>query len=104
VHNTYANKWAIRDGNWLLIQGQDGYHSRRQPDWETRHNYPKDDDQAVELYDLKEDIGQRSNVAADHLELVSRLSALLHTTRERGFSAPRLINQNSLPPNDDHID
>lgn len=90
VHNSFEGRFAIRDGNWLLIVGPDGYHSRKNPAWEQRHNYPPDDDQPVELYNLKDDIGQKHNVAADHPEKVAELQALLKTIREQGHSAPRL--------------
>jgi hypothetical protein len=42
----------------------------------------------VELYNLKDDIGQRHNLAAGHPEKVTELQALLKKIRDQGQSAP----------------
>ena len=57
------------------------------PHWEKKHGYPTDDQQTVELYHLKSNIGQGHNVAAEHPELVAQLQGLLKYLREGGFSA-----------------
>lgn len=93
VHNTYKNGYALRQDDWLLIAAKDGYVSRRDATWEAKHDYPTDDDQSVELYDLAADIGQRHNLAANHPEKVAQLKSLLQTTRTRGYSAPRLVSK-----------
>jgi arylsulfatase A len=90
VHNTKANQYAIRDGDWLLINTKSGYVSRRDKAWEAKHNVPADDDQPVELYNLVDDIGQRNNLAAEHPSRVAQMQALLKQIREQGYSAPRL--------------
>ena len=90
VHNTFENQYGIRDGDWLLIDAKDGYRSGRNKEWEARHNYPADDDQAVELFNLKEDIGQRHNLAAEHPDKVAELQTLLKKIQDQGHSAPRL--------------
>lgn len=90
VHNTKANQYAIRDGDWLLINTKNGYVSRRDKAWEAKHNVPADDDQPVELYNLVDDIGQRNNLAAEHPQRVAQMQALLKQIREQGYSAPRL--------------
>lgn len=88
IHNTYKNKYAIRHGDWLLIDATNGYSQSSNLDWEKKHNYPKDDNYEVELYNLANDIGQRHNVAANHPERVRELQAMLKEIREVGFSAP----------------
>jgi|TARA_B110000908_G_scaffold79166_1_gene94876 arylsulfatase A len=90
VHNTSANRYAIRHNDWVLVASKDGYMSGRNAAWEKKHGYEPDDKQAVELYNLKEDIGQKHNLAAKHPEKVKELSALLKRIREQGYSAPRL--------------
>lgn len=90
VHNTFEDRWAIREGDWVLIDGKNGYHSRLDKKWEERHGYPADDDGPVELYHLSKDIGQRENVAEDHPGKVKEMLALLARIREQGHSAPRL--------------
>ncbi len=90
IHNTRKDHYAIRHGNWVLIDGKTGYLSGKRLGWEERHKYPKDDNQPVELYDLEKDIGQRKNLASEHPEKVKELKALLIKIRKQGYSAPRL--------------
>lgn len=90
VHNTYDGQYGIRNGDWVLIDAKDGYRSGRNKAWEAERGYSKDDDQPFELYNLKDDLAQKNNVAAQHPEKVTQLQALLKKIREQGFSAPRL--------------
>lgn len=90
VHNTSENRYAIRQGEWLLVDSKDGYVSKRNPAWEARHGYPADDDGPVELYHLKTDLAQKQNLAAANPEKVAELQTLLKQIREQGRSAPRL--------------
>jgi arylsulfatase A len=93
VHNTSEDRYAIRHGDWLLVDSKDGYVSRRNPQWEARHGYPADDDGPVELYNLKTDLAQKHNLAADHPQKVTELQNLLQQIRQQGHSAPRLQNK-----------
>ncbi len=90
VHNTHEGQYAIRHGDWLLIDAKDGYVSGRNLAWEKRHDYPADNDLPVELYNLKADLGQRHNLADQEPHKVTELQSLLAQIREQGFSAPRL--------------
>lgn len=90
IHNTSAGRYAIRDGDWLLVDSKDGYVSRRDAAWEARHGYPPDDDGPTELYNLRTDLPQKQNLAAAHPEKVVELQTLLKRIREQGHSAPRL--------------
>jgi arylsulfatase A len=90
IHNTSAGRYAIRHGDWLLVDSKDGYVSRRDAAWEARHGYPPDDDGPVELYNLKTDLPQKHNIAAAHPEKVAELQTLLKQIRQQGHSAPRL--------------
>jgi arylsulfatase A len=91
VHNTRAEAWAIRVGEWNLIAGKSGYHSGRVKAWEEKRNYPVDDDDPVELYNYAKDISQRNNLAKKFPKKVAELHKELQVARERGFTAPRLI-------------
>jgi len=93
VHNTKKGQYAIRHGDWLLVDAPNGYVSGRNKAWEAKHGYPADDDQPAELYDLANDPGQRENVAGEHPEKVTELRELLARIRAQGHSAPRLANQ-----------
>ncbi|OUW17296.1 MAG: arylsulfatase [Opitutales bacterium TMED158] len=90
IHNTRENQYAIRDGDWVLVDTENGYMSGRNETWESKRAYAADDDQAVELYHLAQDIGQRRNVAAANPERVAFMQALLRRIREQGYSAPRI--------------
>jgi arylsulfatase A len=91
VHNTAAKYYAIRDGDWLLVDAKSGYESHKpSPAWNKKHQMGPDDNQMVALYNLKDDIGQRHNLAAEHPEKVARLQSLLKKIRNQGHSSPRL--------------
>ena len=91
VHNTRAEAWAIRVGEWNLIAGKSGYHSGRVKTWEEKRNYPGDDDDPVELYHYTKDPSQRVNLAKKFPNKVKQLEQELKRARERGFTAPRLL-------------
>ena len=92
VHNTNAGRYAIRHGEWLFVDGPTGVMEPKQRSaptaWLEKHGYPAEDGQPVELYDMKNDAGQRHNVAADHPEKVAELRALLDRTLHEPRSAP----------------
>jgi len=90
IHNTRANSYAIRYGDWLLVDDKHGYMSGRNAKWETKHKYPADDKSMAELYNLANDIGQRTNLATKHTARVKELQALLKKIRDQGHSSPRL--------------
>jgi arylsulfatase A len=87
IHNTFAGKWGVRRGRWLLLTHQDGYHTRV-PGW-VRRSYPVPAGDVM-LCDLVDDPGQRRDLSERHPEIVAQLRTLLEHVRERGHSAPRL--------------
>jgi arylsulfatase A len=90
VHNTYKD-YAIRDGDWLLIAAASGYAQHKSPSaWNKKHQHGPDDDLPVELYNLKDDIGQKHNLASGYPDKVAELQALLKKIRDQGHSSPRL--------------
>jgi arylsulfatase A len=89
VHNTTAT-YAIRHGDWVLVDAKDGYISKVDPNWENRHAYPADDSQPAELYNIRDDIAQKKNLAAAHPEKLEELRSLLKKIHQQGHSAPRL--------------
>ena len=90
VHNTNKDHYAIRHGDWLLIDTRTGYVSGADKEWEARHGYKSSGTSPGELYNLKTDLSQKHNVAAEHPDKVAELKALLKKIREQGHSAPRL--------------
>ncbi|MFC7338673.1 arylsulfatase [Haloferula chungangensis] len=89
VHNTYKNAYALRQGDWVLIDAKSGAQKKTPKAWLEKHNTPAED-QPVGLYNLKEDLGQRHNLAAKHPEKVAQLQARLKEIRASDHTAPRL--------------
>ncbi len=83
VHNTFADAYAVRRGDWLLIAARSGYHSKAPP-WYNEANGYAEDDQAGELYNLADDLSQRRNRHAEEPEKVAELTALLEQIRAKG--------------------
>jgi arylsulfatase A len=91
IHNTFKDKYVIRDGDWLLVDTKSGYSRKKihQP-WEKKHGYTPEGSQEAYLYNMKKDIGQKNNLIDKHPEKVKQLRAKLHQIRTQGHSAPRL--------------
>ena len=77
LHNTRTEAWAIRVGEWNLIEGKSGYHSGRNQPWEEKRSYPADDKQAIELYHYAKDPSQRVNLAQKFPKKVAELQKAL---------------------------
>ena len=90
IHNTNPKDYAIRDGDWLLIDAKTGAARVAGAAWNKKHQQPADDGQAVELYNLKEDIGQRHNLAEKNPDKIIQMQDLMKKIRTQGHSAPRL--------------
>jgi len=76
IHNTFTSKYAVRKGDWLYINNKDGYHARIPKWFEEGQRFEKATD-SVQLFNLKEDIGQTINLASKFPEKVSELAAAL---------------------------
>jgi len=90
VHNTKKDHYALRDGDWSLIDAKTGYLREPREAWNEKHGYSAEDDLSVELYDFKNDPEQKHNLAEKHPEKVKAMQATLKKIREQGHSAPRL--------------
>ncbi|QXP63050.1 arylsulfatase [Polaribacter sp. HaHaR_3_91] len=74
IHNTFTSKYAVRKGDWLYINNKDGYHARI-PKWFKEGQRFKADKDTVQLFNLKDDIGQSTNLASQFPEKVKELAA-----------------------------
>ncbi|MGD9645196.1 MAG: arylsulfatase [Pirellulales bacterium] len=83
VHNTKANGYALRHGQWLLVAAPSGGISQV-PAWFDRENGYTADDLAGELYDLNQDLGQHHNLYAEMPGKVAELESLLSQIRAKG--------------------
>jgi arylsulfatase A-like enzyme len=90
VHHSAHGKFAIRQGDWVLIDAPSGDDNgpRGEPRWlkeernYTQHVHPG------ELFNLREDLAERHNHFAEKPELVRELKTLLHKYQEEGRSTP----------------
>ena len=76
---------AVRQGPWKLILG------RGSGGWT-----PGDDGQPVQLYNLDDDLGETTNLAAQQPQRVAELKALLATLILRGRSTPGPAQKNDV--------
>jgi arylsulfatase A len=86
VHNTNARGYALRHGDWVLIAAPTGGVTKV-PDWYATAEGLEANTQPGELYDLRNDPGQRNNRHADEPERVAdlrgRLERIVGTDRLR---------------------
>ena len=99
IHNTFENAYAIRHADWILVQRKDGYHSKGYQNWEKKRDYPADKGSKAQLFNISKDIGQRTNLMAQHPEKAGELAALLKKIRTQGHSAPRLSDHSGKKKN-----
>jgi len=90
IHNTYPDRYAIRQGDWLLINCKSGYSKRKSEKWEMKHGYAPESSRPAKLFNLKDDIGQKNDIIDKHPDKAKKLKNLLSKIRGQGYSAPRL--------------
>ncbi|HPO11931.1 MAG TPA: arylsulfatase [Candidatus Hydrogenedentes bacterium] len=88
VHHSCSGKFAIRKGNWVLIDAPFG-DDNKEPDWFKKERGYEPHQQPGELFDLSQDISERKNVYAEHPDIVANLKALLEKYKTEGRSAPK---------------
>ena len=87
VHNTRRDHYAIRQGDWLLIDAPSGDLTRR-PEWYRKRAAFAKNPHPGALYNLREDLGQRTNLYAKHPDRVAQMKKLLAQTRQQGEVRP----------------
>lgn len=84
VHHSINGSFSIRQGKWKLALCPDsGGWSEPRPGSDAAKALP-----AVQLHDLNADIGEQANLAAEHPEVVERLTRLLERYVADGRSTP----------------
>lgn len=98
IHNTNSKSYAIRRGEWVLVDAKSGYTSRKPTaSWIRKHGAIQGAATRSQLFNLKQDIGQLQDVSSSHPELVTELRATLKNIRNQGHSAPRLASKTKPP-------
>lgn len=76
VQNTKANRYTLRQGDWVLVDAKSGEHSKS-PGWfNEQRGYSKETTPGL-LFNLKDDLAQHKNLYNDYPEKVSEMKALL---------------------------
>ena len=78
---------AIRQGDWVLIDGPSGDQNHEPPWFKQERNYSTNR-LAGELYNLREDLAQAHNRYADKPDVAQKLKALLTKYKTSGRSTP----------------
>ncbi len=76
IHNTTSDGYAIRHGDWLLIRAKSGGVSKV-PGWYNQAQGYRRHDTPGELYNLRDDLGQKVNLYREQPEKVAELTARL---------------------------
>jgi arylsulfatase A-like enzyme len=82
----HGKRVALRHGGWKLIPGGSG------PAHNDRTNTELGNDPGHQLYNLSNDIGERTNVANQYPDKVTELMGVLKSELERADAAPGLIS------------
>ncbi len=92
VHHSINGSFAIRQGNWKLelCPGSGGWSDPR-PASSQEEGLPP-----VQLYNLGVEIGEQTNLQAEHPEIVARLTRLLEKYVADGRSTPGRPQQNEV--------
>lgn len=98
VHNTNANGYAIRHGDWVLITAKSGGVSAVPP-WFNDANGYAGNDSPGELYNLRDDLAQKHNLYTSHPQKVAELKTLLAEIQAAGDNQNPTLLLNSPPKN-----
>jgi arylsulfatase A-like enzyme len=87
INHSIGGMFAIRDGKWKLVAGN-GSGGRQKP---RGRPFAK----PFHLFDLEADIGETTNVAAKHPDVVERLTTQLTSIRKSGRSVSRGVSRSA---------
>ena len=88
VHNTYADKWGIRKGDWVYINDKTGGHRNMPIEFINLKKYHEFETDGI-LFNLKKDPEQRQNLYNEYPDKVAEMKKLIQTYRAQGFSVQR---------------
>lgn len=93
VHHSINGSFAIRQGPWKLVLCRDsGGWSAPRPGTPAAKELPD-----TQLFNLESDIGETKNVAAEHPDIVAKLTELMEQYIADGRSTPGALQQNTVP-------
>lgn len=90
IQNTKENMYAVRKGNFVLINAYTGQHSSAPAWYHQKSGYPKPDKKVkFQLFDLSSDVGQKKDISSEKPELVKEMQGILERYRKSGRSVPK---------------
>ncbi|MBX3256893.1 MAG: arylsulfatase [Chitinophagaceae bacterium] len=92
IHHSIDGNFSIRKNNWKLVfaHGSGGWSAPTEKEAKAQ-GLP-----ALQLYDLKADIKETNNVAADHMPVVKELSAIAKAVIQNGRSTKGKKQENDV--------
>jgi arylsulfatase A len=96
VHHSAQGKFAIRRGDWVLIDAASG-DDNKEPEWFKKERGYTEHDQPGELFDVRKDLSERRNQYAQQPEVVRELKELLKKYQRDGRSTPGAAQPNDVP-------
>jgi arylsulfatase A len=99
VHHSCSGSFAIRQGDWVLIEAPSGDDNRRagEPQWFKQERGYVAEPVTGELYKVSDDTAQRKNLFAAEPERVRALHQLLAQYQRDGRSTPGIPQSNDAP-------
>ena len=99
VHHAGSGKFALRKGDWVLIDSPTGEDNRNngEPQWLRQERGYAPDDLPGQLFNVREDLAERKNHFAEKPALVSELKELLEKYKSDGRSTPGAAQANDEP-------
>ncbi len=88
VHCSCSCRFALRKGNWVYIDYPTG-DDNKEPVWFKEQRRYAPHNSPGELYDLSKDLPERTNLYAEHPDIVAELKALLEKYKADGRSVRR---------------
>jgi len=84
IHNTWAPRWAVRQGDWLFMNTDSGGNQEMPQFFKELRGYTDFETKGL-LFNLKEDPEQRVNLYAQYPEKVREMERLLADSKEKGY-------------------
>ena len=99
VHHSCSGKFAIRKGDWVLIDAHTGDDNgpRGEPAWLKEQRGYTPDSLPGELFNLRDDLSERRNQFGQRPELVRELKCLLQKYKDDGRMTPGPPQRNDVP-------
>ena len=84
IHNTYASRWAVRQGDWLYMDTNSGEHRVMPQFFKDLRGYTDFETDGL-LFNLKDDPGQRINLYEQYPERVRDMHRLIQEYKDTGY-------------------